>query len=110
MTAGSVVILGGHGLNLGAGMTGGQVFVHDPEDRLAPRLNDQLVLAHRPDAAALAELHALLERHVRFTGSRVAADLLKRWDEEAPSFMRIAPKAEVAALQQAFEGTVSGAP
>ena len=34
MTSGTVVILGPHGRNLGAGMSGGEVFVYDPDDLL----------------------------------------------------------------------------
>jgi glutamate synthase domain-containing protein 2/glutamate synthase domain-containing protein 1/glutamate synthase domain-containing protein 3 len=108
MTSGTVVLLGEHGLNLGAGMTAGEVYVHDPDERLESRLNDQLVAAHRPDVGDLATLRALLERHVRYTGSPRAAAILERWDEEAGRFWRVAPKAEVARLQSAYEGTVAG--
>jgi glutamate synthase domain-containing protein 3 len=108
MTNGTVVILGKHGLNLGAGMTGGEVYVYDPDERLSLRLNQQLVLAHRPDADELAELRALVERHLRYTGSARAAALLERWEQAAASFWRVAPKEEVAVLQSAYEGTASG--
>jgi glutamate synthase domain-containing protein 3 len=108
MTNGTVVILGEHGLNLGAGMTGGEVYVYDPDERLSPRLNQQLVLAHRPDADELAALRTLVERHLRYTGSPRAATLLERWEQEAASFRRVAPKEEVAVLQGAYEGTASG--
>ncbi len=47
MTSGTVAILGPYGLNLGAGMTGGEVFVYDPEERMERHLNAQLVLAQR---------------------------------------------------------------
>jgi glutamate synthase (ferredoxin) len=109
MTGGTVVVLGDHGLNLGAGMTGGEVFVFDPEARLTGRVNEQLVAAHAPGPAELAELRALLERHARLTGSARAAALLERWEELAPGFRRIAPKDEVARLQSAYEGTAAGA-
>jgi len=108
MTGGTVVILGDHGANLGAGMTGGEIFVYDPADRLESRLNPQLVAAHTPEPGDLLELHALLERHVRYTHSEMAATLLEAWDAVVGSFWRVAPKAEVAALQSAYEGTVSG--
>jgi glutamate synthase (ferredoxin) len=108
MTGGTVVILGDHGANLGAGMTGGEIFVYDPLDRLESRLNDQLVAAHRPEPGDLLELNALLQRHVRYTGSELAATLLEAWEAVTDSFWRVAPKAEVAALQSAYEGTVSG--
>ncbi len=111
MTSGTVVVLGEHGLNLGAGMTGGEVYVYDPGERLEGRLNEQLVAARRPDADDLAALRALLERHVRYTESPRAAALLEQWEGESERFWRVAPKVEVAALQDAFEGTAAaGAP
>ena len=74
MTRGTVIVLGPHGRNLAAGMTGGEAFLLDPDERL---LNDDLValvpLDERRDADRLVEL---LERHVRFTGSVRASALL----------------------------------
>src|SRR5690606_19596407 len=50
MTGGTVVVLGRVGSNLGAGMTGGQAFVWDPEaERLMSRINTDLVEAIRPE-------------------------------------------------------------
>jgi glutamate synthase domain-containing protein 2/glutamate synthase domain-containing protein 1/glutamate synthase domain-containing protein 3 len=105
MTAGTVVVLGETGRNVGAGMTGGELYLHDPADRLPARLNDQLVAAHRPGPQELAAVRALVERHLRYTGSPRAEALLSRWEQEAPHWWRVAPKAEVAALQSAYEGT-----
>src|SRR6185312_8379619 len=50
MTGGTVIVLGPVGYNLGAGMTGGQAFVYDPNANLTARLNTALVEAVRPDA------------------------------------------------------------
>jgi glutamate synthase domain-containing protein 3 len=108
MTGGTVVILGEPGRNLGAGMSGGEVYVYDPLDRLTARLNDQLVLSQPAAPGQLAELRRLVERHLRFTGSSRAAELLERWSEVGTAFMRVAPKPEVASLQSAYEGTVVG--
>ena len=105
MTSGTVVVLGEHGPNLGAGMTGGEVYVYDSGGRLAVRLNHQLVAAHRPGVAELGELRALLERHLRFTGSARAGELLERWDAASAAFWRVAPRQEVATLQSAYEGS-----
>ena len=81
MTAGTVVVLGDVGLNFGAGMTGGEAYVFDRDGTLDERLGDGLVLVHDPDAAQLAELRELVERHLRHTESPRAAELLERWDE-----------------------------
>jgi glutamate synthase (NADPH/NADH) large chain len=89
-------------------MTGGELYVHDVGDRLLRRLNGQLVAAHRPSADDLASVRELVQRHERSTGSRRAAALLERWDDELPRWWRVAPKEEVAALQGAYEGTAAG--
>jgi glutamate synthase domain-containing protein 3 len=101
MTGGTVVVLGDIGLNVGAGMTGGELYVHDLRGRLPLRLNTQLVVAER---GATNELRTLLEHHVRYTGSRRAADLLERWHEAAELFWRVTPRAvEGAAVRDALE-------
>ena len=101
MTGGTVVILGEAGLNLGAGMTGGVVYVHDRERRLPQRLNQQLVWAERVEGLGPEELRALLERHVRYTGSPRAVGLLARWENEAGWFWRVASRADAAAAEHA---------
>jgi glutamate synthase domain-containing protein 2/glutamate synthase domain-containing protein 1/glutamate synthase domain-containing protein 3 len=109
MTGGTVMILGETGRNVGAGMTGGQLYAHDPAGRLPRRLNGQLVTLERPSADELAFVRELVERHARYTGSVRAATLLDRWAEELPRWWRAAPRDEVAELQSAYEGTASGA-
>jgi glutamate synthase (ferredoxin) len=107
MTNGTVVILGSVGRNLGAGMTGGEAFVYDPDEVLPVRLNGELVAAVPvgSDAAPAAELHRLLERHVRYTASPVATYLLESWDESVRHFWRVAPRAEAAELENAHEAS-----
>src|SRR5439155_320538 len=105
MTNGTVVILGETGRNLGAGMSGGQVYVYDPAGVLDLRLNDDLVMA-RPVEGPAEELRRLLERHVRYTGSPRASELLKDWATALESFVRVSPKAEVARLEDEHEGTL----
>ncbi len=110
MTAGMVVILGEVGLNFGAGMTGGEAYVYDLAGTLGVGLNEQLVVAHTPDLEQLAEVRTLVQRHLRYTGSALAAALLERWDEEAARFLRVAPKAEAAAARIHDEAASGSAP
>jgi glutamate synthase (ferredoxin) len=101
MTGGSVVVLGEIGLNVGAGMTGGELYVHDVHGRLPLRLNTQLVVAER---GAGDELRTLLEQHLRQTGSRIAANLLERWPAAADEFWLVTPRvADGAAERDALE-------
>jgi glutamate synthase domain-containing protein 3 len=105
MTGGSVIVLGPVGRNLGAGMTGGELFLHDPDGRALERLNDELVLPHRPDEIELVFLRELVVAHHELTGSAVAAAILDDWEGAVAAFWRVAPRAEVAAIERAHEGT-----
>ncbi|HWD10087.1 MAG TPA: glutamate synthase-related protein, partial [Actinomycetota bacterium] len=105
MTGGTVVILGPTGWNLGAGMTGGQAYVYDPDIRLPARVNPELVSLHRPDGPQLASLRHLVARHADLTGSARAQELIGSWRELAPRFWRVAPKAEVARIEGGHEGS-----
>jgi glutamate synthase domain-containing protein 3 len=100
MTGGTVVVLGDIGLNVGAGMSGGELYVHDPDGLLPLRLNTELVIAER---GVSDELRTLLEQHVRHTGSPRAADVLERWDEAAAWFWRVVPREGVAAREDGAE-------
>jgi glutamate synthase domain-containing protein 3 len=91
MTGGTVVILGSPGYNLGAGMTGGQAYVWDPDSHLMARLNTALVDAARPDADSLEEFRWLLERHHELTGSAHAARLLEDWLNTVAHTWLVAP-------------------
>ncbi len=105
MTSGTVVILGPFGRNIGAGMTGGEAFVHDPARVLDLRLNGQLVVAERLDAVAAERLRVLVERHREYTGSARAARLLADWPTGAKEFRLIRAKEEVHRIEAEAEGT-----
>ena len=106
MTGGRVVILGPVGWNMGAGMTGGEAFVWDPQVRLPARVNPDLVDLQRLTEDFLRPLHELVSRHADLTGSERAAAILADWAAEARNFWRIAPKTEVARIEGALEGSV----
>jgi glutamate synthase domain-containing protein 3 len=106
MTNGTVVVLGAFGRNVAAGMSGGEVYVHDPDDVLDLRLNGDLVVSRRVTVGN--ELRSLLERHVRYTGSPRAQALLDRWDEALGEFRHVVPKTDVAAVEDEHEGTLPG--
>ena len=89
MTRGTVVVLGAHGRNLGAGMTGGEAFLLDPDERL---VNSELVQLVPLDRSDRERLTALLERHLRATGSARAAALLERPDLGLRRFARLVPR------------------
>jgi len=93
MTGGTVVILGMVGDNFGAGFTGGQAFVHDPQNLFERRMNKDTLLWQRLASAHWeGELKRLIERHVAETGSRHAARILNDWENERGAFWHIVPK------------------
>ena len=108
MTAGSVVVLGEVGRNLAAGMSGGELYVHDPAAILATRLNHELVEATEVDGDQAERLRELLVRHVRYTGSIRAAELLARWPTVAAEFALVLPSARAAADEEPKLSSAAG--
>ena len=102
MTRGTVVVLGPHGRNLGAGMTGGECFLLEPDERL---LNDELVALVELAADDEERLLRLLERHRRATGSPRAGVLLEDPGAALRRFRRIVPRAQL--VEPLLEGRLS---
>jgi glutamate synthase (ferredoxin) len=107
MTDGTVVVLGETGRNLAAGMSGGELFVHDPAGLVPLRLNGEHVAAHEPGSAAAERLRLQLARHVKYTGSERAAALLERWPAAAPEFVHVVPRAHAADAEEPAEAAGS---
>jgi glutamate synthase (NADPH/NADH) large chain len=120
MTGGVVVVLGPTGRNFAAGMSGGIAYVLDEDGSFASRCNLAMVdLEPMPEEEAINakvfhhardleahglvdimsdlsgfdghRLHHLITRHARFTGSAVAAKILKDWVGWYPKFRKIMP-------------------
>jgi glutamate synthase (ferredoxin) len=104
MTRGTVVVLGSHGRNLGAGMTGGEAFLLDADERLVNGELVALVPLERADADRLVEL---LDRHVRLTGSLRAEALLAEFDASIERFRRLAPRTELAERERSGEARLT---
>ncbi len=107
MTGGTVVVLGPVGYNMGAGMTGGQAFVWDPDATLTTRLNTALVEAARPASELLDELRWLVERHHELTNSPRAAELLADWAGTVAHTWLVAPVDEVRRMEAQRASRVS---
>ena len=93
MTGGRVVILGPTGRNFAAGMSGGIAYVFDEDRRFAERSNLGLVdletLTNDEDAS---EAKALIEKHLNYTGSTVAAYILDNWQTARNQFVKVMPR------------------
>jgi glutamate synthase (ferredoxin) len=92
MTGGRIVTIGPTGRNFGAGMSGGIAFVLDEAGDFPTRCNMQMVGLEALDEPEDLELvHGLLERHLEYTGSTVAARILRDWPVTARKFVKVMP-------------------
>jgi glutamate synthase (NADPH/NADH) large chain len=128
MTGGTVVVLGRTGRNFAAGMSGGIAYVYDEDGQFGVRANKAMVSLERvlSDAEQRAtidpavwhrdqtdevQLKAMLNDHLRYTGSRRARELLDNWDTARAKFVKVFPNeykralAELNAAKVAHEAT-----
>ncbi|MGH2513487.1 MAG: glutamate synthase-related protein, partial [Candidatus Limnocylindrales bacterium] len=120
MTAGTVVVLGPTGRNVGAGMTGGRLWLYDPDGRARDRLNRGSVVgrgaaevgtADDEGPAALLELRELVADHAQ-VGSPLADRILADWPAQLNAFLLvepIEPVAPPAPVEVVAEGSAAGA-
>ena len=104
MTGGTVVILGSTGRNLGAGFSGGNVYVLDLDmKQVNPAAATNGALLFEPlDADADKLVHGLVKQHAEETGSAFAKALLDDWENSAKRFTHIVPK-HFLAMQKAMK-------
>jgi glutamate synthase (NADPH/NADH) large chain len=135
MTGGMVVVLGQTGRNFAAGMSGGVAYVLDEDGSFGKRCNMAMVqLEGVPEEAAASEtgeveahgrvhlnhlgkadeaaLRGKIEKHLRYTGSARAKQILDNWREYLPKFVKVMPTEyrrallEIAAQQKAEHAEV----
>jgi len=104
MTGGRVVVLGPTGRNVGAGMSGGLMFVLDLEPG---RVNPIDVDLQPVDDAHAEWLYEVVGRHAGTTGSVLAERLLADWSASRPRFTMIVPREYRRALAEIDAGTVA---
>ncbi|HZN26131.1 MAG TPA: glutamate synthase large subunit, partial [Burkholderiales bacterium] len=109
MTGGTVVVLGMTGRNFAAGMSGGVAYVLDEDGGFAGRCNTAMVelepvltegeqeakvsrdLWHQDTPDELL-LRGLIERHMQYTGSKRAREVLADWAHYRTRFVKVFPK------------------
>ncbi|MDA9043794.1 glutamate synthase-related protein, partial [Pseudomonadales bacterium] len=92
MTGGTVVILGKTGRNFGAGMSGGVAYVLDTQGDFHRQCNLETFELEQLSPADEDDVRILIEKHQRLTGSTVAARLLKDWESEKQSLIKVMPR------------------
>src|SRR5699024_12783688 len=113
MTGGVAVILGGTGRNFAAGMSGGTAYVLDFNPaRLNPDERGAGVFRFTGGGVEdMTVLERLLDEHVEWTGSPLAAELLgglRRGEDIMPRFSKIIPVAYQAIHDLATEFAAAG--
>ena len=93
MTGGRVVVLGRTGRNFAAGMSGGLAYVFDQEGDFRNHCNtDMADVVALEEAAEIADVRQMIERHLVYTGSPRANYLLGHWEEMVPRFVKVYPR------------------
>lgn len=97
MTGGIVTVLGGTGVNFGAGMTGGFAYVLDENNTFVDKYNHELIEIRRINREALQahrnHLRGIIEEFVAETGSDWGQTLLQNFDDYIGKFWLVKPKA-----------------
>ena len=92
MTGGRIIVLGTVGRNFAAGMSGGIAYVLDCDGTFDYFCNKGIVnltpLREFEDQEFIIEY---LEKHVKYTGSTVAKEILLNWHEHVPKFVKVMP-------------------
>jgi glutamate synthase (NADPH/NADH) large chain len=114
MTGGTVVVLGNTGRNFAAGMSGGVAYVLDVDGSFVLHCNQSMVALEaigKLDEAGDANtrhlgrideelLKSLIERHVAYTGSKVARTVLDGWSKYRDKFVKVMPHEYRRALKE----------
>ena len=138
MTGGVVAILGKTGRNFAAGMSGGVAYVLDEEGSFAQRCNLAMVALEPVEAEERAmrtrrhqegdlethgrvdvmsdmtrfdaeRLHGLIEKHLHYTNSARAREILAAWDRFLPQFVKVMPVDYRRALDEARQKEIAPA-
>ncbi|WP_430732917.1 glutamate synthase large subunit [Candidatus Enterococcus murrayae] len=93
MTGGVAVILGPTGRNFAAGMSGGVAYVYDPTGTFADKCNLEMVeLFKFGEAGDDSVLKDMIEKHLAYTDSLKAAELLNDWENAQKHFVKVYPR------------------
>ncbi len=92
MTGGMVMILGPVGRNFGAGMGGGVAYILDEDDDLESKCHAPSVLIENIGTKDEEQIKLFLERHLRRTGSTIAAHLVDDWAAAKHRFRKVTPR------------------
>jgi glutamate synthase (NADPH/NADH) large chain len=91
MTGGKAVILGPTGRNFGAGMSGGIAYIFDNEGDFEKKCNNETFELEPLLEEDLSDLKDLILKHIKYTESTVAENILKNWENASKKFVKVMP-------------------
>ncbi len=107
MTGGRVVVIGPTGRNFAAGMSGGIAYVLADKEQFKIHCNlDMVDLEDVGEDEDVETIKTLLSKHVEYTKSTVAKNILDHWNEYQSKFVKVMPidyKRVLAAIKKARE-------
>jgi glutamate synthase (NADPH) large chain len=92
MTGGVVIVLGKTGRNFAAGMSGGVAYILNEDGLFEQRCNMGMVELEKLHATEDQQIvRAMIESHLKYTGSCKAKLVLDNWKAMVPKFVKIMP-------------------
>jgi glutamate synthase (ferredoxin) len=108
MTGGKVIILGETGRNFAAGMSGGIAYIYDKKKNFESELcNLEMVDLDPLSTDDFNDLKEQIEKHLNYTNSALAKELLNNWDDAKKDFIKVFPKDYKKALQRIAEDNIN---
>ena len=98
MTSGAILNLGSFGKGFGNGMSGGNAYQYDPDNKLESKYNKESVTLGRLGQELTSPMHEkiildMLKQHAEETSSSIAQAILDNWEEEKQYFWFATPSA-----------------
>lgn len=93
MTGGKIVVLGDVGQNFGAGMSGGIGYIlPSDEEKFKAQCNMEMIQFEKlSDATEIESVRQLIIQHLEETDSSYALDVLAKWEQFVPQFVKVVP-------------------
>ena len=93
MTGGRIVVIGSTGRNFAAGMSGGVAYVLEDRKQFETNCNQDMVyLEALEDDEDIQAVQTMLRKHVLYTESTVAENILNDWNSYQTKFIKVMPK------------------
>ena len=92
MTGGIAVILGNFGRNFAAGMSGGIAYIFSESGFFdEKKFNLEMVELEDLNINDKDEVLSLIKNHQKYTGSKIAGQILNDWDKNVEKFIKVMP-------------------